>query len=98
MTRRHGQRTRRRFSTGVLVGALVVATGLATASEPPTPGRHDEHSRFTDQSEGFPPQPRDATNVRLLASDAAEVRAGDPDPSAPFHAQMKVDWVKAYQL
>ena len=23
---------------------------------------------------------------------------GDPDPSAPFHAQMKVDWVKAYQL
>lgn len=82
MTRRHGQRTRRRVSTGVLVGALVVATGLATASEPPIPGRHDEHSRFTDQSEGFPPQPRDATNVRLLASDAAEVRAGDPDPSA----------------
>lgn len=23
---------------------------------------------------------------------------GDPTPSAPFHAQMKVDWVKAYQL
>ena len=82
MTRRAGQRTRRRVSTGVLVGALVVATGLATASEPPTPGRHDEHSRFTDQSEGFPPQPRDATNVRSLASDATGVRAGDPDPSA----------------
>ncbi|WP_460354251.1 glycoside hydrolase family 16 protein [Mycobacterium sp. ZZG] len=23
---------------------------------------------------------------------------GDPDPNAPFHAQMKVDWVKAYAL
>ncbi|PRC46488.1 glycoside hydrolase, partial [Mycobacterium sp. ITM-2017-0098] len=23
---------------------------------------------------------------------------GDPDPSAPFQAQMKVDWVKAYAL
>lgn len=80
-------RTRRRLSTVVLVTALVtalvVAAGLATAADPPTPGRHDEHSRFTDRSAGFPPQPRDATHVRAVP--------GDPATPATVRAEVTSD-------
>lgn len=65
-----------RLSTIALAGALIVVTGIAVAGEPPIPGRHDEHSRFSAQSEGFPPQPRDVTAQRVVAP-ATTTRAAD---------------------
>ena len=50
-------------------------------------------------SVGVPPSgPMDDLSFRLANVAVGNPWTGDPDPSAPFHAQMKVDWVKAYQL
>ncbi len=62
----------------LLVIAAVVATGgLALATGPDGVGGHDDHGRFTAQSEGFPPQPLEVGNVRSLSASAVRRNAAD---------------------
>lgn len=61
-----GSRTPSRRRHGLVAVAvlavLVAAAGIAVAAGP-VPGRHDDHGRFSDRSQGFPPQPVDLTGA-----------------------------------
>ena len=84
-----GMRIRIRLTSTVgMVVALMAATAMAVAGDPPVPGRHHDHGRFTAAVEGFPPQPVGAsgvTPVRALPTtrsvmDGAAVEVALADP------------------
>ncbi|MEE8599993.1 hypothetical protein [Euzebya tangerina] len=65
-----------------LVAAGVLLIAVSGSTQPPTPGQHNEHSRFTTQDAPYPPQPRDATNIRPVQPVTFATASATPDAIA----------------